>query len=85
MLNLSQLQFSEMTGLGQSTISRLEKGKYNCRLSTISKILSALQMNCRPVLWYMIPALDNVLNSTFKNLLLASSENNDDLPRIERS
>lgn len=66
MLNLSQLEFSQLTGLSQSTISRLEKGKYNCRLHTISKILSVLYLHCRPLLWHMLPSFDYELNKSLK-------------------
>jgi len=66
MLNLSQQEFSELTGLAQSAISRIEKGKYDCRLSTLSKIFSVLQMNCRPIFWYMVSSVDCELNLTLK-------------------
>ncbi len=65
MMNLSQMEFSKLTGLEQSTVSRIENGKYDCRLSTVSKIFSVLKMNCRPVLWYMIPSFDYELNLSF--------------------
>lgn len=67
MLNLSQLEFSKLTGLSQSTISRLEKGKYNCRLNTISKTLSVLHLYCRPLLWHMLPSVDYELNKSLQS------------------
>lgn len=76
MLNLSQLEFSQITGLSQSTISRLEKGKYNCRLQTISKILSALHLHCRPLLWYMLPSFDYELNQSLTLKMYESFDEN---------
>jgi DNA-binding XRE family transcriptional regulator len=62
MLKISQVQFSEITGIAQSTLCRIEKGKYNCQLSTITNIFSALSLSCRPLLWYMLPTMDHELS-----------------------
>lgn len=66
MLNLSQKKFAELTGLEQSTISRIERGEYDVQISTISKIFSVLRMSCRPIFWYMVPHLDYEINLSLK-------------------
>jgi DNA-binding XRE family transcriptional regulator len=43
-LHLSQVQLAERTGVPQADISRIERGKGNPTLSTIGKILDALQL-----------------------------------------
>ncbi len=62
MLNLSQVEFSEITGIAQATLSRIESGKSDLRLSLLSEIFSALRMDCRPILTCMTPFLDHELN-----------------------
>ena len=41
-LNLSQKQLSELTGIPQGNISRIEKGLYNPTEETLSKIIGVL-------------------------------------------
>ena len=43
-LNLSQVQLAKRAGLTQEDISRLERGKGNPTLSTIKKLMGALQL-----------------------------------------
>ena len=62
MLHLSQQEFAKITGIAQSRLSDIEKGKLSCRLETIARIFSALQMNCRALPENMIPAIDQELN-----------------------
>lgn len=62
MLKMSQFEFSEISGIGQSEISRIERGEVDCRLSTIALLLSMLKMNCRPLLWHMVPSIEQELN-----------------------
>lgn len=66
-LNMSQKEFGILTGLGQAAISRLEKGKFDCRLSVLARVFSVLQMNCRPIFWYMVSSLDRDLDSNLKS------------------
>ena len=40
--NLTQAQLAEKTGIEKGQISRIENGKYNLTLATISKIAKAL-------------------------------------------
>ncbi len=65
-LNLSQKEFSELTGVSQTTISRIENGEYDCRISRVSKIFEALGLHCRPVPWYMASTLDHDLRNALK-------------------
>jgi HTH-type transcriptional regulator / antitoxin HipB len=44
---LSQLQLSEMAGLGKTVVFDLEKGKATIRLDTLRKILSVLNIKVR--------------------------------------
>lgn len=39
---LTTVQLAELSGLGRSHISHIEKGKYNIRLDTIEQLLTAL-------------------------------------------
>lgn len=61
-LKLSQSELSNMTKISQHTISKIEQGKYDCRLSTASKILKELDLHFRPVPWFMVPVIDGHLN-----------------------
>lgn len=63
-LNLTQKKLSEIAIVGQSDISRIEKGEYDCRLSRVSKLLAAMNLRCRLLAWYTIPAIDSKLDST---------------------
>ncbi len=44
---LSQLQLSEMAGVGKTVVFDLEKGKATIRLDTVRKILSVLNIKVR--------------------------------------
>jgi DNA-binding XRE family transcriptional regulator len=50
-LHLSQVDLANLTGITQADISRIERGKGNPTLTTLEKILDALQlrMDLRPV------------------------------------
>ncbi len=74
MLNMSQQKFSELTGLEQATISRIEKGKFDSRLSTLSKIFLVLQMDCRPIFWYMVSSLDQEFHLCLKQTKEAKND-----------
>ncbi len=43
-LRISQTELSRQTGVSQADISRLEQGKGNPTLSTITKVMQALQL-----------------------------------------
>lgn len=62
-LNITQKELSKMVRICQSDISRIEKGEYDCRLGTVTKILKALDLTWCPLPWYMIPAMDSRLES----------------------
>lgn len=44
-LHLSQVQLSDRTGIPQADISRIERGKGNPTLSTVTKLLDALDLH----------------------------------------
>ena len=46
-LNISQKELATLSGLSQSCISNIEKGKYNCSIKKIIDIANCL--NCRIV------------------------------------
>ena len=43
---LTQKKLSELAGVKQSAISRIERGDVNIRLGTLAKLSAALNMNC---------------------------------------
>lgn len=44
-LGLTQIELGKMTGLGQTTLSLVEKGKSTVQLQTILVLLAALKLN----------------------------------------
>lgn len=55
---LSQLQLSEMAGVGKTVVFDLEKGKATIRLDTVRKILSVLNIKVQ----LTSPLMDQILN-----------------------
>lgn len=62
-LKITQEELSSMVRICQPDISRIEKGEYDCRVGTVTRILKALQLTLCPLPWYMIPAIDSKLES----------------------
>jgi transcriptional regulator with XRE-family HTH domain len=46
-LHLSQVELSEATGIPQADISRIERGKGNPTLATVTRLLAALDLRFR--------------------------------------
>lgn len=44
--NITQKELSELTGISQSFISEMEKGKYECNVALLCKLCKALK--CSP-------------------------------------
>lgn len=61
-LNLTQSDLSKMTKISQSTLSKIELGKFDCRLTTTSKLLKVLSLDCRLNPRFMTPVIDGLLN-----------------------
>ena len=55
---LSQLQLSEMAGVGKTVVFDLEKGKATIRLDTVRKILSVLNIKVQ----FTSPLMKQILN-----------------------
>ncbi len=70
-LNLSQKELATRVGTRQSSISRIESGEHNMRLSTLIEIAEALQARVRIRL---IP-LFYVDDEEYRNLVNASASN----------
>lgn len=62
-LNLTQSELSKISRISQSDISKIEKGEYDCRLSTAIKVLTALRLGWPPLPWYILPSMDSQLES----------------------
>lgn len=58
LLGVNQAELSKSTGVSQSTISRIERGEFDFRLSTITCLFDWLGVSCRPVPWHMVPSTD---------------------------
>jgi y4mF family transcriptional regulator len=59
---LSQLQLSEMAGVGKTVVFDLEKGKETIQLNTLRKILKVLNITVR----LESPFMDNIESSEYE-------------------
>lgn len=64
-LNLSQSELSKMTKFSQHTISKIERGKVDCKLSTVLQLLKVLDLHLQPLPWFMTPVIDSQLHQAF--------------------
>jgi transcriptional regulator with XRE-family HTH domain len=62
-LGLSQQAIASAAGTNQATISRLERGTADVRLSTLTEAARALAMDLRIIPADLIPIIDNLLAS----------------------
>ncbi len=61
---LSQRALSERTGVPQSHISKIESGGTDIRLSSLTELARALDLDLRLVPRKAVPAVDSVVRST---------------------
>lgn len=61
-LGISQRELAELTNIAKPTISRIEHGRCDPKLSTIEKICIHLRVEVRLVSWHLLSALDEKIN-----------------------
>lgn len=64
MLEMSQREVARRAGLSQSKVSRIEQGMLDCRLSTIERLCRVLEMDCRLLPSFLIPATDRRIHES---------------------
>ncbi|MBA2291771.1 MAG: helix-turn-helix transcriptional regulator [Gemmatimonadales bacterium] len=63
LLELSQARVAELAGSTQATLSNLERGARDVRLSTLVEIVRALGMDLRVVPNELLPVIDDLIES----------------------
>jgi DNA-binding XRE family transcriptional regulator len=61
MLGLTQHELAKRAGVGQSVISKLERGLHDARLSTLDRLSETLGCGLRMLDWFLLPSTDAVL------------------------
>ncbi|MGE0264987.1 MAG: helix-turn-helix domain-containing protein [Candidatus Obscuribacterales bacterium] len=64
MLEMSQREVARRAGVSQSVVSRIEQGTLDCRLSTIERLCRVLEMDCRLLPSFLIPATDRRIHES---------------------
>ena len=64
---LSQRALSERTGVPQSHISKIESGGTDIRLSSLTELARALDLDLRLIPRKAVPAVDSVVRGTVPN------------------
>ncbi|MCA9806037.1 MAG: helix-turn-helix domain-containing protein [Cyanobacteria bacterium HKST-UBA02] len=64
MLEMSQREVARRARVTQSIVSRIEQGMLDCRLSTIERLCRVLEMDCRLLPSFLIPATDRCIHES---------------------
>ncbi|KXT74175.1 Transcriptional regulator, MerR family [Streptococcus sp. DD10] len=76
---LSQEKLSELAGLGSKHIHNIENGKYNFQIQTLSKIISALDIDETVFFNFEFPQQSDEINNILEELSALPESYKDDV------